>query len=343
MAKHLTSRELERELGRSRSTISKWRRRGMPFAGKVGRSFLYSLQDVRAWIRDVEIREGVGGSRQRPPVSKLCARCGEISVHSVKWEIGRKPRPAPYCRACKSAENKAYKQTPEGRAAASRGALGARAKRIELRRLAEEARRRGPRPPVGECDIRLLCSSCGGLVNRGARFIGGTVKHSACRVRDKRKAAQARRAVCSAKWAWCSKAEAALWRKKVAQAAGRANKGAPGAVTAGELLDILFAQGNGGRPRCAYTGALLFARPRRSAAAPRGMDTASLDHVVAVSRGGRTTPGNLVWCTARANNMKGELDGGDFVRLCTHIAAHARQKARQCDDDETMGLFEGVA
>ena len=75
----------------------------------------------------------------------------------------------------------------------------------------------------------------------------------------------------------------------------------------GPVIKAIFEEQQG---RCAYTGELLVPGA-----------TASLDHKIPMSRGGRHDKANLQWVTGRINSMKADLTHEEFVALCGVIAS----------------------
>lgn len=72
------------------------------------------------------------------------------------------------------------------------------------------------------------------------------------------------------------------------------------------VLSGLFKRQHG---RCAYTGENLVL----------GL-TASLDHIVPISKGGRSVASNLQWVTKIVNHAKNNMDHVEFVSMCKRVA-----------------------
>lgn len=53
-------------------------------------------------------------------------------------------------------------------------------------------------------------------------------------------------------------------------------------------------------------------------------NTASLDHVIPVSKGGEHVVSNVVWVHSEINRMKGQLPVEEFVSLCSKVAQYSR-------------------
>jgi hypothetical protein len=68
-------------------------------------------------------------------------------------------------------------------------------------------------------------------------------------------------------------------------------------------------------PHCTYCGCLVRAK------------TATLDHVIPKSQGGRSTEGNLVLCCKACNSVKAARPPGEFVDLLERMVANARPLA----------------
>ncbi len=84
----------------------------------------------------------------------------------------------------------------------------------------------------------------------------------------------------------------------------------PRAVTAKMILEMIERQGR----RCALSGKELTP------------ETASLDHVVPLSRGGAHDLTNLWVVDHKVNTAKGTLTVDEFVALCGDVAAYQRMK-----------------
>jgi 5-methylcytosine-specific restriction endonuclease McrA len=80
-------------------------------------------------------------------------------------------------------------------------------------------------------------------------------------------------------------------------------------VTANEVLDLLDRQAY----RCALTGRQLMP------------DTAALDHVIPVSRGGEHRIENAQVLQKAVNRAKGTLTNEEFIALCHEVVAHANR------------------
>lgn len=75
-------------------------------------------------------------------------------------------------------------------------------------------------------------------------------------------------------------------------------------VTAKRLLEQLEKQ----EFRCYFTGDSL------------SPETASVEHLQPLSKGGQTEIGNVVWVRKEVNIAKGSLSESDFIRLCNAVA-----------------------
>lgn len=51
-------------------------------------------------------------------------------------------------------------------------------------------------------------------------------------------------------------------------------------------------------------------------------NTASLDHVIPVSKGGEHVVSNVAWVHSEINRMKGQLSVDEFISLCVKVAQH---------------------
>jgi len=51
-------------------------------------------------------------------------------------------------------------------------------------------------------------------------------------------------------------------------------------------------------------------------------NTASLDHVIPVSKGGEHVVDNVAWVHCEINRMKGQLSVEEFVLLCKRVAQY---------------------
>jgi 5-methylcytosine-specific restriction endonuclease McrA len=80
----------------------------------------------------------------------------------------------------------------------------------------------------------------------------------------------------------------------------------PKPVTARQILDLIEKQDY----RCAITGRLLTP------------ETASLDHIVPISRGGEHTLDNLWVVDHQVNSAKGSMTYAEFLNLCREVAGH---------------------
>jgi len=77
-------------------------------------------------------------------------------------------------------------------------------------------------------------------------------------------------------------------------------------LTAKRILEMIERQGH----RCALTGAVLTP------------NTASIDHIVPLVRGGKHHPDNAHVVTRDVNRMKGQLTVAEFVGVCRLVADH---------------------
>ena len=55
---------------------------------------------------------------------------------------------------------------------------------------------------------------------------------------------------------------------------------------------------------------------------PMDVMTATIDHIVPISRGGSNELSNLRWTTKAANQAKGNLLDEEFLALCRQVAEH---------------------
>jgi hypothetical protein len=53
-------------------------------------------------------------------------------------------------------------------------------------------------------------------------------------------------------------------------------------------------------------------------------DTASLDHIIPVSKGGEHCVGNVAWVHEEINRMKGQLSVEEFIALCLKVVQYTR-------------------
>jgi CRISPR/Cas system Type II protein with McrA/HNH and RuvC-like nuclease domain len=74
-----------------------------------------------------------------------------------------------------------------------------------------------------------------------------------------------------------------------------------------DLLSLVERQGM----RCAYSGRAL------------SPETASIDHIIPVSRGGSLAIDNLAVVDGQVNAAKGTLSLDEFVQMCRDVTAHA--------------------
>ncbi len=81
-------------------------------------------------------------------------------------------------------------------------------------------------------------------------------------------------------------------------------------VTAKMIMELIESQGF----RCALSNRELTP------------ETASLDHVIPLSRGGTHDIANLCVVDQQVNAAKGTLTVGEFVALCHDVAAHHQQQ-----------------
>lgn len=86
----------------------------------------------------------------------------------------------------------------------------------------------------------------------------------------------------------------------------RRRKSEPLSVTPDAVLRLLDRQ----RFRCALTGRALTP------------DTASLDHIIPVSRGGEHRIDNTQILERSVNRAKGTLTNAEFIALCAEVARH---------------------
>ena len=77
-------------------------------------------------------------------------------------------------------------------------------------------------------------------------------------------------------------------------------------LTAKRILEMIESQGH----RCALTGVVLTP------------NTASIDHIVPLVRGGKHHPDNAHVVTKDVNKMKGQLTVAEFVGVCRLVADH---------------------
>lgn len=82
----------------------------------------------------------------------------------------------------------------------------------------------------------------------------------------------------------------------------------PGTVTGKQILKLIEKQ----QYRCALSGRKLTP------------ETASLDHVVPLSRGGKHDISNLQVLEHHVNTAKGTLTVDEFISLCEDVARHTR-------------------
>ena len=68
------------------------------------------------------------------------------------------------------------------------------------------------------------------------------------------------------------------------------------------------------RGRCYYCGWLLYMPGRRRSYEP-GVRRATVDHIIALSKGGPESEDNTVACCGPCNNAKGDMDVADFIQL----------------------------
>jgi len=80
----------------------------------------------------------------------------------------------------------------------------------------------------------------------------------------------------------------------------------PKAITAKMILEVIERQGR----RCALSGRELTP------------ETASLDHIMPLSRGGAHDLGNLWVVDHKVNTAKGTLTVEEFIALCCEVADH---------------------
>lgn len=86
----------------------------------------------------------------------------------------------------------------------------------------------------------------------------------------------------------------------------------PAAVTAGQVLQLVEQQ----EFRCALSGQELTP------------ETASLDHILPLSRGGAHALENLWVVDHQVNAAKGTLTADEFLELCRKVVAHADRSKR---------------
>lgn len=53
-------------------------------------------------------------------------------------------------------------------------------------------------------------------------------------------------------------------------------------------------------------------------------DTAALDHIIPVSKGGQHSVGNVAWVHEEINRMKGPLSVDEFLALCSKVVQYTR-------------------
>jgi hypothetical protein len=102
---------------------------------------------------------------------------------------------------------------------------------------------------------------------------------------------------------WRMRREAEGFFKKRARYVSSKGKG----VVSGRALMELWRRQGG---RCALTGRRLT------------RENAQVDHIVAVSKGGRTEPENLQWLCREMNSFKREMSEDELIALCQEIMQH---------------------
>lgn len=86
----------------------------------------------------------------------------------------------------------------------------------------------------------------------------------------------------------------------------------PTTVTAKQIMELIERQ----QFRCALSGR------------PLTPETASLDHIVPLSRGGTHELSNLWIVDYQVNTAKGTLTVEEFVTLCRDVAAHQARRSQ---------------
>ncbi len=90
----------------------------------------------------------------------------------------------------------------------------------------------------------------------------------------------------------------------------------PATVTAKQILELIQNQGY----RCALSGRVLTP------------ETASLDHIVPLSRGGEHALANIWAVDFQVNNAKGTLTVEEFVALCQEVTAFQDKRRKENGD-----------
>jgi len=85
-----------------------------------------------------------------------------------------------------------------------------------------------------------------------------------------------------------------------------------GDITAGNLYELLERQ----HYTCVLSGRQL--EP----------DTAALDHVVPLSRGGKHELPNVQWLDKEINQMKGQNTNDEFIALCNIVVERAKSRGQ---------------
>jgi 5-methylcytosine-specific restriction endonuclease McrA len=94
----------------------------------------------------------------------------------------------------------------------------------------------------------------------------------------------------------------------------KSNTGGLSEITAKELASLWRKQ----KGRCALTGEKL------------NPDNASVDHIVARTKGGSEAISNLRWTTKIVNHAKNNLSDEEFLRLCAAVV--------RCVDDRRLNV-----